>query len=887
MTTEAPRTIHLKDYAQPAYWVDQIDLDFALDPDATRIKARIEFHRRDGVAASAPLVLDGEEIQPISVSLDGKVLGPDAYTADADGLVVHVVPAHFTLETEVEINPAANTALEGLYISGGIFATQCEAESFRRITYYLDRPDVMAPFRVRMTADKTTCPVLLSNGDPIAHGDNDDGTHWAEWRDPHKKPAYLFALVAGDLVPLRDSFTTCSGRNVDLGIWVREEDSDKCDYAMDALKRSMKWDEETFGREYDLDVFNIVAVNDFNFGAMENKGLNIFNSVVVLARPDTATDENYGRIESVVAHEYFHNWTGNRITCRDWFQICLKEGFTVYRDQAFTAAMREPNVARINDVLDLRARQFPEDAGPLAHPARPESYISINNFYTSTVYEKGSEIARMMRTLLGPEDFRKATDLYFARHDGEAATVEDFVKVMEDASGKELTQFRQWYSQAGTPHVTARGSWDEATGTYELTLTQETKPTPGQPDKKPQHIPVSMGFVGESGNALPLRLKGDNVEETPTSRVVELTEAHQTFRFSGVAERPVPSLFRGFSAPVRVDDGLSAADRRHLMAHDTDAFNRWDAGQAYARDLLLGRITATQNNQPTEEDVEFASAMRTILLDDSLDPAFKACAFLLPSEAVLGQAMSMSMNAIDPDAIHDARKGLLKSLAKRLQGELEQTYAALASKQAFAPTAEQAGKRALRNRCLAFLSCLETSATDDLVFEHFEQATNMTDEILALALLADLESPHRAKALSAFHDKWQHDALVTNKWFQVQATSSRKDTLAQVKELTLHPGFTLKNPNRARSLLGGFAFGNQLRFNDADGAAYAFFADEVLALDAINPMVSARMITAFENWRHFDDARKANARAALRRVLGLEGLSKNLFENASRILGED
>ncbi len=882
MKTEQPPTIHLKDYAAPDYWINQVSLDFTLVPDATRVAAEIKFSRRDGVAADAPLRLDGEHMKLISIAVDGTKLNEGTYVTDDRSLTVQGLPANFTLTTEVEIDPAANTSLEGLYISGGVFATQCEAESFRNITYYLDRPDVMAPFHVRMTADKAAYPILLSNGNPGAHGDNVDGTHWAEWDDPHKKPAYLFALVAGDLVPLKDEFTTMSGRKVDLGIWVRAADSDKCDYAMDSLKRSMKWDEETYGREYDLDVFNIVAVNDFNFGAMENKGLNIFNSAVVLARPDTATDDNYASIEGVVAHEYFHNWTGNRITCRDWFQICLKEGFTVYRDQGFSSDMREANDTRIDNVLFLRARQFAEDAGPLAHPARPQSYMKVDNFYTATVYQKGSEIVGMLKTLLGADDFRKATDLYFERHDGQAETVDSFVKAFEDASGKDLTQFRTWYSQAGTPRVTARGEWDEAAGTYALTLSQVTNPTPGQPDKAPQHIPVEMGLVGASGAALPLRLEGDNVPETPTNRVLEFTNATQTFTFTGVTERPVPSLFRGFSAPVILDDGLSAEDQRHLMAHDEDPFNRWEAGQAQARDMLTSDANAiTQGKSPKAAD-NYIAALAAILVDNDLAPAFKARALTLPDEMTIGQ----SMVVIDPDAIHTARHGLNNAIANALHDDLLRTYNDLMTDAPFSPDAASAGKRALRNRCMGLLSALDTGASSELVFEHFKTAKNMTDEIAALGILASLETPHRATALQAFYDKWKEDPLVLDKWFQVQARSSLQSTPQAVAALTKHPDFTLKNPNRARSLIAAFGMGNQLRFNGADGAGYNVFAEQVLALDKLNPTVAGRTMTAMESWRRFDETRQAHGRAVLQEVIDTKGISKNLYETATRIFGE-
>ncbi len=882
MKTDQPPTIHLKDYAAPDYMIDHVALDFLLIPDATRVKTRIAFTRRDGAAADTPLRLDGEHLKLLSIAIDGVKIEDGSFTVDDRGLTVHGLPASFTLDTEVEINPAANTALEGLYISGGIFCTQCEAESFRRITYYPDRPDVMAPFHVRMTADKAAYPILLSNGNPIASGDNDDGTHWAEWDDPHKKPAYLFALVAGDLVGLKDTFTTMSGRPVDLGVWVRAEDSDKCDYAMDSLKRSMKWDEETYGREYDLDVFNIVAVNDFNFGAMENKGLNIFNSAVVLARPDTATDADYAAIESVVAHEYFHNWTGNRITCRDWFQICLKEGFTVYRDQGFSSDMREANDARIGDVIGLRGRQFAEDAGPLAHPPRPESYIKIDNFYTATVYEKGAEVVRMIRTLLGPDDFRKATDLYFARHDGQAETVESFVRAFEDASGKDLTQFRLWYSQAGTPYITARGEWHEAAQTYTLTLSQMTKPTPGQPNKKPHHIPVEMGLVGASGAGLPLRLEGDNVPDAPTNRVIELTDAKQSFTFTGIAERPVPSLFRGFSAPVILDDGLNAEDQRHLMAHDEDPFNRWEAGQAQARNILKDAIAIVAKDGTPQFDGDYVAALGAILNDDGLAPAFKARALTLPSEMDLGQRMDV----IDPDAIHKARHGLNVAIATALHDDLMRVYAEMKTDGPFTPDADSAGKRALRIRCMGLLSSLPTDATNDLVYDHFTSATNMTDELAALAILANLETPHRQAALDAFYAKWKNEPLVTDKWFRVQAFSTRPGTVQEVEALTRHPAFTLKNPNRFRALIAAFSMGNQLRFNSADGSGYRIVADQLLALDKLNPVTAGRGMTAMESWKRFDEGRQAHARAALKAIIDTDGISENLYETASRILGE-
>jgi len=860
----APKKIFLKDYAKPDYLVEHVSLTFALDKTKTRVTARLSIKRNEGVSNNAPLVLNGEDLDLVSIAIDGQALGEDTYAYEHNLLTVKEVPASFTLETEVIVNPDANTKLSGLYISNGMFCTQCEAEGFRRITFFPDRPDVLSTYDVRIEADKSAYPVLLANGNPGDKGDLDHGRHYAEWADPHPKPAYLFALVGGDLAHKQDSFTTMSGREVTLQIFVQPHNLDKTDYALDALKRSMKWDEETFGREYDLDIFMIVAVDHFNFGAMENKGLNIFNSSCVLASETTATDGDFELIESIVAHEYFHNWSGNRVTCRDWFQLCLKEGFTVFRDQEFTADQRSRAVARIRDVRRLWQRQFQEDAGPLAHPVRPESYITIDNFYTATVYDKGAELVRMMKTLLGPEDFRKATDLYFEKNDGTAATVEDFVGAMEEASGLDLTQFRRWYADAGTPKIEAKETWDN--GTYALTLTQHTDQTPGQDEKAPRHIPVRMGLIGPDG---PM------VDE----KVLELTEESQTFTFDGLQSKPVASLFRGFSAPVTIKRDLDTEERLQLIAQDTDSFNRWATAHAFAMDLLKSMAGQQEMENTHEALISYAKAIETIISDETLEPAFRAEVLRVPTETDIGRAVSH----IDPDAIAEARRKFRRGLLETLRGTLSDLYKANMVTDEYDPGADQAGKRALKNAALALMMAEPSDATVDLALKQAEDATNMTDEAGAVSLLAQSDRPEREGALSRFYDKWKHDPLVVNKWLVWQALAGGEDALEKIIELTKHEAFDMGNPNKVRSLIGAFAMENPKAFHRADGAGYDFFFEKVRELDKRNPQVAARLLTATESWRKLEPKRREMLGSRLKALSQEDGLSNNTFEMAERL----
>jgi aminopeptidase N len=870
MRTDEPRAIHLKDYRAPDYRISEVALDFDLDPQATRVAARMRVTRMG--PAGAPLVLNGEALKLVSVAIDGQKLAADQYTVDAELLTIAEVPEKFVLDVVTEIAPADNTLLSGLYTSKGLFCTQCEAEGFRRITYFLDRPDNLAVYTTRIEADKKLYPVLLSNGNLIEQGNLADGRHFAVWNDPFPKPSYLFALVAGDLGVLEDSIVTMSGRKVDLKIFVEHGNEPKAAYAMDSLKRSMKWDEQAYGREYDLDIFMIVAVSAFNFGAMENKGLNIFNDKVLLALPETATDDDYARIEGVVAHEYFHNWSGDRITCRDWFQLSLKEGFTVFRDQGFSGDMRSNAVKRIEDVRALRLRQFQEDAGPLAHPVQPQSYITIDNFYTSTIYEKGAEVIGMLKTLVGDEAYRKATDLYFSRHDGQAATVEDWVKCFEDATGRDLKQFRLWYAQAGTPTISATGAYDAGAKTYALTLSQSLKPTPGQPEKLPMHIPVRLGLVGKSGRALPLTLEGENATG-PDERVIELTTAEQTFTFTGIEEEPLLSLGRRFSAPAVFQLEQSAADRTHLMANDPDSFNRWEAGQTAARSAMLAMMKGAG------PDPLYVAAIGPVL-DKALDDmAFAANMLSLPLESEI----AMAVEVVDPDAIHAARVGLVRAVATAHREKFAAIYEKLADTGPFSASAEAAGKRSLRNACLRFLTAADDEAAAALAARHYEAATNMTDMIAGLAALTRMASPHTAKALAHFHDRFAGDPLVLDKWMGLQAGSPRADTVPRVKALMKDSHYDIKNPNRVRALIGAFS-GNQLRFHSADGSGYALVGEVVRQLDGVNAMVAARMAGAFETWKKFDPARQALIRAELESTLKTPGLSSNMFEVVSKML---
>ena len=853
MKDAAPQPTLLSDYAPYPFVIEGVDLTFRLAPKATRVLARIAFAPNPARPGRHDLRLDGEKLTLVSAQIDGKPVRP---VVDETGLTLsadQTPDGPFLWEAEVEINPEANTALEGLYMSGGIYCTQCEAEGFRKITFYPDRPDVMARFKVRVESDM---PVLLSNGNPTGAGDG-----WAEWTDPWPKPAYLFALVAGDLKAVSDSFTTASGRKVALNIWVRDGDQDRCAYAMDSLIRSMKWDEEVYGREYDLDVFNIVAVDDFNMGAMENKGLNIFNSKLVLASPETATDQDFERIEGVIAHEYFHNWTGNRITCRDWFQLCLKEGLTVFRDQQFTSDMRSAPVKRIDDVLTLRARQFREDMGPLAHPVRPDRYVEINNFYTATVYEKGAEVIGMLKRLVGDDGYRKALDLYFERHDGEAATIEDWLKVFEDATGRDLAQFKRWYTDAGTPRLTVSEAWSD--GTYTLTFHQKTPPTPGQDTKPPRVIPIAVGLLNPNGD-----------EVVPTT-VLEMTEATQSFRFDGLASRPVASILRGFSAPVVLDRKVDAKERAFLLAHDTDPFNKWEAGRALAKDVLTGMIA--EGRAPSQGFIE---ALGAVLADESLDPAFRALCLRLPSEDDMAQTLHDAGRVPDPAAIRTSRDALAKAIARHLQKPLTATYDAMAIEGAFSPDAASAGKRALRLGCLALLNHIDNGTRAASLFA---RASNMTESHGALTCL--IEGGRGTREIGAFYERWKTNRLVIDKWFAVQVAFALPDEAAAIAErLSQHPDFDWRNPNRFRSLLGALA-ANHAGFHHESGAAYRFYADWLLKLDPVNPQTTARMSTAFETWARYDEDRKALIKAELDRILAAPGLSRDVTEMVSRIRG--
>jgi aminopeptidase N len=873
MRTDLPQPIRLAEYRPPAYLIEEVHLDFSLEPAATRVRARLTL-RREGDHAE-PLRLDGVRLKPISVAIDGRVLDAAEYQVTPEDITIPGAPAAFTLETEVEIDPAANTFLEGLYMSAGRFCTQCEAEGFRKITWFADRPDVLARYTVRMEADKAACPRLLANGNLMETGDLDGGRHFAVWNDPFPKPCYLFALVAGELDVLEDNIVTMSGRTVDLRIYVDTGMADRAAYAMDSLKRAMKWDEDAFGREYDLDLFMIVAVRDFNFGAMENKGLNVFNSSLLLADPATATDFDYERIEGVVAHEYFHNWTGNRITCRDWFQLCLKEGLTVFRDQSFSADQRGHAVQRIKEVKALRARQFAEDAGPMAHPVRPSSYLKIDNFYTATIYDKGAELIRMLRTLLGAEGFRSGMDLYFERWDGHATTVEAFIQCFADACGRDLSHFFAWYEQAGTPKVSITSHYDEAAQALDLTLAQVTEPTPGQPDKRALPMPVLIGLLDEDGRTLPFRAPDGAalVEET----VILLDTPEKTIRLEGVARRPVLSPLRGFSAPVDLTTDAPAKDRYVLLAADPDLFNRWESGQGLARDLILARAAGAPDEVGEER---YAEAVGRALNDQSAEDAFKALLLTLPSESDL----SLAQAPADPAAIHEARDALRARLAVHLGELLRRLHGASQSGETFSPDADSAGRRALRNSALDLLAADSHAANLERAVGHYQGAANMTDAMGGLTALMLLGGEPYEQALEDFYTRWKDEPLVVDKWFALQARSPGEDVLGRVLGLTAHPAFDPKNPNRMRALVQSFASGNPARFHDPSGAGYRFLADQILAADGFNPMVAARLIEPLGGWRRYKPELGALMREQLQRIVDTQGLSKNVFEMASRAL---
>ena len=865
MTQNRPETIYLKDYQPPAYRVESLDLHFDLHETRTVVTATQTLVKE----RAEPLKLNGEALKLLSIEIDGQALSTDQYRLDEELLIIDEVPDTFTLEIKTEINPQANTTLDGLYLSSGNFCTQCEAEGFRRITYYQDRPDVMTLFTTTIEADKSKFPVLLSNGNRIDGGDLDQGRHWATWHDPFKKPCYLFALVAGDLKYIEDHFTTMSGREVVLRIYVEAHNIDKCDHAMASLKRAMKWDEEVYGREYDLDIYMIVAVDDFNMGAMENKGLNVFNSKFILARPETATDTDYAQIEGVVAHEYFHNWSGNRVTCRDWFQLSLKEGFTVFRDQCFSADMFSHAVKRIEDVNMLRSAQFIEDSGPMAHPVRPDSYVEINNFYTLTVYEKGAEVVRMIHTLVGAEGFRKGADLYFDRHDGQAVTCDDFVKAMEDANGIDLSQFKRWYSQAGTPRVAIETVYDPASQRYTVTFSQSCPPTPGQATKEPFHIPVAMGLMDRSGQPIALKLE-DEQGGGECHRVLHLKEPTQSFTFVEVADEPVPSFFRHFSAPVKIEYDYSDEQLAFLMAHDDDEFNRWDAGQRLAIRLIKARV---EGREAAGIYALFSEAFGTLLHNRELDVNLIAEALMLPKESYLSEFFEPA----DPVAIHQARRQLMRELAAEHQDDLLALYQSLAQPE-YVLNAGAIGKRALRGVCLAYLATLETEEIIHLACRQFEEAANMTDVMAALATLSNIDCAEREKALAAFYEQWKDEALVVDKWLMLQAVSHLPGTLEHVRQLQNHEAFNIKNPNKVRSLIGAFCSANPSQFHQAGGAGYRFLADSVLTLDPINPQIAARLVSPLIQWRRFDARRQELMKEQLQRILAAENLSKNVYE---------
>ena len=884
MRTEQPQVIYLKDYQAPEYLIDETHLTFELFEDHSLVHAQLVMRRNPARGAGLPpLVLDGQQLELLSVALDDQPLGAADYQVDDSHLTLHPKAERFTLDTSVKIHPESNTALEGLYKSSGMFCTQCEAEGFRKITYYLDRPDVMSTFTTTVIAEQHRYPVLLSNGNPIGSGPQEDGRHWATWEDPFMKPAYLFALVAGDLWCVEDRFTRQSGRDVTLRIYVEPENIDKCQHAMVSLKKSMRWDEEVYGREYDLDIFMIVAVNDFNMGAMENKGLNIFNSSCVLARAETATDAAHQRVEAVVAHEYFHNWSGNRVTCRDWFQLSLKEGFTVFRDSEFSADMNSRTVKRIEDVAYLRTHQFAEDAGPMAHAVRPDSFIEISNFYTLTVYEKGSEVVRMVHTLLGAEGFRKGSDLYFERHDGQAVTCDDFIKAMEDANGVDLTQFKRWYSQAGTPRLSVSEAYDSAAQTYSLTFSQSCPATPDKVEKKPFVIPVDLGLLDAQGNDIALRLSGE-AAAVGTRRVLSVTEAEQTFTFVDVAAKPLPSLLRGFSAPVKLSFPYNRDQLMFLMQHDSDGFNRWEAGQQLSVQVLQELIAQHQRGEALVLDQRLVTALGTVLGNDTLDQAMVAEMLSLPSEAYLTEISEVA----DVDAIHAARDFARQQLAEQLFDGLWARYQAnraVSRDTAYVAEAEHFARRSLQNIALSYLMLTAKPQVLAATLEQFEACDNMTERLTALAVLVN--SPfeaERATALESFAEHFKDNPLVMDQWFSVQAGSPLPGGLARVRALMEHPAFTLKNPNKVRALVGAFAGQNLVNFHAADGSGYRFLADLVIELNGFNPQIASRQLAPLTRWRKYDASRQALMKAELERIRGSGGLSSDVFEVVSKSL---
>jgi aminopeptidase N len=876
MRTDEATPVRLADYRVPDHVVKTVRLDVSLHPTATRVVAELAVERHPAGRPDAPLVFDGDDLSLVALAIDGKPLPADAYEATAKALTIARPPARaFTLMLETKVNPEANSQLMGLYRSSGTWCTQCEAEGFRRITYFPDRPDVLAVYTTRIEADKAEAPVLLGNGNLVEAGDLASGRHFAVWHDPHPKPSYLFALVGGKLAHVADSFVTRSGRKIELGIYVEHGKEDRCAYAMDALKRSMRWDEEAFGCEYDLDVFNIVAVSDFNMGAMENKGLNIFNDKYVLALPDTASDQDYAAIEAIIAHEYFHNWTGNRITCRDWFQLCLKEGLTVFRDQEFSSDMRSRAVKRIADVRLLKSHQFPEDAGPLSHPVRPEVYSEINNFYTATVYEKGAEVIRALKVLIGPDAFRKGMDLYLARHDGDAATVEDFIACFAETSGRDLSQFFLWYRQSGTPEVAVSTRHDAKAGTFIVEARQTLRPTPGQTEKQPMVIPLALGLIGPNGEDRPLLTEDGRT----VPGVVALSEARHSFTFTGHPTRPVLSINRGFSAPVTLKTDLSADDLGFLARHDSDPYNRWQAAQTLATDLLVSAGRGDGTVVPADAEAVIAALKATLAAP--ADHAFAAQVLALPSESDIAREVGAE---VDPDAVHAARLHLRRIVATTLGDDLGRTVESLSSSASYSPDAASAGRRALANIALDLWAAAGGEGRLAVVEQRFAGADNMTDRLAALAVLAQHPGERREAALESFRERYRDDPLILDKWLALQAAIPEPATLDRVKRLLAGPGFAATNPNRLRALVGSFVTANQTQFNRTDGGGYAFLVDVVLDVDGRNPQVAARLLSAFKSWRAMEPGRRAHAKAALERVLRAETLSTDVRDIAQRSL---
>ena len=867
-----PQTIYLKDYTQPAYWITDVDLVFDLEEEQTYVTSTLTVKKNKSISGEEALVLQGENLFLDGISIDGRLLDLSEYSVSDTDLTIRVISDNFTLEIKTIIKPQENTSLEGLYKSSGNFCTQCEAEGFRKITYFLDRPDVMAKFSTTIIANKEKYPVLLSNGNLVCTGEYENGWHWCKWEDPFKKSCYLFALVAGDLAYIEDHFKTMTGKNVDLRIYVQHHNIDQCEHAMRSLVKSMQWDENVYGREYDLDVYNIVAVDDFNMGAMENKGLNVFNSKYVLAKKETATDVDFINIEAVIGHEYFHNWSGNRVTCRDWFQLTLKEGLTVFRDQRFTADMNAETPKRIDDVNVLRTAQFAEDAGPMAHPIQPDAYLEINNFYTVTVYNKGAEVIRMIHTILGDAGFRKGMDLYFDRHDGQAVTTEDFIVAMEAANDVELTQFRRWYKQSGTPEISVGESYDDKTQRYELELKQATPATPEQESKQAFDIPVCVGLMNSDGSDMEVEHAGVK----NTSHTLRLNEDTQRFVFEGVKEKPVLSILRGFSAPVKMHFNRSDEELAFCMANDSDGFNRWDAGQQLAIRIILNSIS--QAGAQAVPDY-FVSAYQKILSNQSLDKALSARALALPSQAYISEMMEV----VDVDAIHQSQKLMEQALGAALFENWLAVYQQCESVEYDLSPASM-GARVLKNTALSYMVASQDERAEALALKQFEQAGNMTDQLAAFRVLVHHACDSRDKVIEDFYQQWQHDQLVMDKWFMIQATAPQSDTLERVEQLFEHDDFDLRNPNRVRSLLGAFCSANPICFHATSGEGYRLLGHYIEQLNDLNPQIASRLTTPLTRWKRHSDERQVHMKGELNRLKQLPQLSRDVYELVDKSL---